>query len=237
MSWGFEIKLPSKQSNAWINEGKIFIIFLEFQKEEKAITTYTQRIKRENIEKYNKMLQEQSDQRKIYIQNKLSEINEKVGKIETEYNTIQINRDKIDMREYSIIFIFMFRSIEMFSNQVDCAEEILNEINNQDLDQFRDLEDYAKGPWMTLKEFEESLKKSAQSHIIKYTNMVNFYERKLSYIQNQTAFRDEALELAMLYTKLTWNEQVEQSQMEKEDIDSQFLRFMTEGVLFKTDII
>ena len=64
------------------------------------ITTYSQRVKRESIENYNKTIQDQSIQRRLDIQNKLREMNEKVSKIETEYNTIQIARDRIDLREY-----------------------------------------------------------------------------------------------------------------------------------------
>ena len=82
---------------------------------------------------------------------------------------------------------------------------------------------------MTLKEFEENLKKSELGHQARYNKMVNNYEKKINYIQHKTAFRDEAIELAMLYNKIICNEKVEQSQMEKEDIDSQFFRFMTEG--------
>lgn len=62
--------------------------------------------------------------------------------------------------------------------------------------------------------------------------MKAYYERKLNYQKSSYVFREEAMEQALLEIKLHAQTQVERYQMEKEDIESQFTRFITTGMGF-----
>ena len=108
-------------------------------------------------------------------------------------------------------------------------EELLEQINSQDYSRYNNLDDYASGPWKTLKQFEKSLKNSTNGYILQYNKMKDFYERKIKDLQRKFSFREEALEEALLNTKLKCQQEVTRSEMEKEDILSQFNKFLTEG--------
>ena len=93
----------------------------------------------------------------------------------------------------------------------------------------KELSEYADGPWLTLAEFEKSLKNSAQSHVLQYTQMANSYERRLADMRQKCAFREEALHAALHQVKLDAQSSVERATMQKEDIESQFNRFIIYG--------
>ena len=93
-------------------------------------------------------------------------MNDKITNIESDYDVLEWNREKIAPRIKGIKFLFqsifiyleslkhIIKENESFSG----TEDVLTQIDQQDLKCFNDIAEYAKGPWMTLEEFEISLK-------------------------------------------------------------------------------
>lgn len=106
------------------------------------------------------------------------------------------------------------------------TETILTQIDNQDLKRHNDLNEYAKAPWLTLEEFENNLKDTSQNYTNYYTKVMMKYERKIENLKKHFLFREEALEEALKQIKIDRNEKIEQSQMAREDVESQFTKFI-----------
>ena len=56
--------------------------------------------------------------------------------------------------------------------------------------------------------------------------MKTYFEKKIDHMKEQFLFREEALEQALLNHKLKSAETIEQNQMLREDIESQFIKFI-----------
>jgi cation transport regulator ChaC len=165
------------------------------------VTTFTERMSREEAERLTKILEEKEIDRQKNVKDKFISIKDKINDIELAFEYVTASREQLIDQTESKRFQATIDS-KIGATTHGSVEEVLNQINDQKLDKFKNIDEYSKGPWMKLKEFEKSLKNSEQSQAILFKKMQDFYERKLKLIQERAAFREEAMEQALLNLKL-----------------------------------
>ncbi|CAI2365470.1 unnamed protein product [Moneuplotes crassus] len=191
-------------------------------KEPPVVTTYTERKKREEEQEIANRLKEIQKEHQLNFKRKLDLMNTKIDNIEMNYDSLKANRDELALTAVNK------QEVDLVQSNRASIEGILTSIDSHD-EIFRDLDNYALGPWKTLREFEKSLRQSTQFYILQYSKMDSFYRRQIETIRSKCSFREEAFEQALLQLKLKHRLEIEQYQMERENVESQFTAFIQNG--------